>query len=54
MHIRLIFIDSNILRSNIHKSYGCSDALIKALRKYDGEFKFESLETKKLCIRVNR
>jgi hypothetical protein len=54
MHIRRIFIDSNILQSNIRKSHGCSDALVKALMKYDGEFKFESLETKKLCMRVNR
>ena len=53
MHIRRIFVDSNILWSKIYKSHECSGALVEALMKYDGEFKFESLETKGICRTVN-
>jgi hypothetical protein len=50
MYIRCTFADSNILWSKIYKSYECSGALVEALTKYDGKFKFESLETKKIRI----
>ena len=53
MYIRCTFADSNILWSKIYKSYECSGALVEALTKYDGKFKFESLETNYICRRVN-
>jgi hypothetical protein len=53
MYIRRTFVDSNILWSKIYKSHECLGALVEALAKYDGEHKFESIETKNICERVN-
>jgi hypothetical protein len=50
MYIRRTFVDYNILWSKIYKSHECSGVLVEALTKYDGKFKFEGLETKKIRI----
>jgi hypothetical protein len=37
----------------MYKSHECLGVSVEAPTKYDGEFKFESLETKDICRRVN-
>jgi hypothetical protein len=53
VYIRCVFVDSNILRSEIYKSHECSGALVEAPMKYDSEREIQSVERKRRCRRVN-